>query len=61
VWVVFTVLGATANYHKFHDYDPAAKPDDVGMQVFEIVMSNLRDQKIPAPSEATIREMLGIR
>ncbi|VTS04359.1 DUF4339 domain-containing protein [Tuwongella immobilis] len=51
----------TPIYHKLHDPDPADAPDEDGKQFFEIVLSNLRDQKISARSEANIREMLGMR
>jgi len=54
-------MDISAIYHKLHDPDPADKPDEDCKQFFEIVMSNLRDQRISASSEASIREMLGIR
>jgi len=51
----------TPIYHKLHDPDPANAPDEDGKQFFEIVLSNLRDQKISSRSESNIREVLGMR
>ena len=48
----------TAIYHKLHEPDPANKPDEEGRQLFEIVLSNLREQRIPARSEANLRALL---
>jgi hypothetical protein len=48
-------------YHNLHDPDSSQQIDDDFKQFFEIVLSNRRNQKISARSEANIREMLGIR
>ena len=48
-------------YHKLHDSDPDEKVDDDDKEILGVVLSNLRDQKISARSEANIREMMGIR
>ena len=48
-------------YHKLHDPDPDEKVDDDDKEILGVVLSNLRDQKISARSEANIREMMGIR
>ena len=47
-------------YHKLHDPDAEQKFDDAGKALLDNVMSNLRDQKISARSEANIKRMLGI-
>lgn len=47
-------------YQKLHFSDSASKPDEDDKQFFEIVISNLRDQKISARSESNIREVLGL-
>ena len=47
-------------YHKLHDPAPVEKIDDDSKDFFEIVMSNLREQKISTRSEANIKHMLGI-
>jgi hypothetical protein len=52
-------MDVTAIYHKLHD--PSEKLDDDSIQGVEIVLSNLREQKISARSESNLREMLGIR
>jgi hypothetical protein len=54
-------MDVTAIYHKLHDPDPSDKLDDDSIQGMEIVLSNLREQKISARSESNLREMLGIR
>ena len=54
-------MDITAIYHKLHDPDPSDKLDDDGIQVMEIVLFNLREQKISARSESNLREMMGIR
>lgn len=48
----------TAIYRKLHEPDPTNKPDDEGRQLFEIVLSNLREQRISARSEANLRALL---
>lgn len=47
-------------YQKLHFSDSASKPDEDDKQFLEIVISNLRDQKISARSESNIREVLGL-
>ena len=47
-------------YHALHDPNPEEKIDDDSKDFFEIVMSNLREQKISTRSEANIKHMLGI-
>ena len=47
-------------YHALHAPDADEKIDDDSKDVFDIVMSNLREQKISARSEANIKRMLGI-
>jgi hypothetical protein len=57
---VMKKMDLTKIYHRLHAPDPTHKIDDNGRQFFEIVLSNLRDQKMSARSEANIKEMLGI-
>jgi hypothetical protein len=57
---VIEKMDITKIYGKLHYPDPAQKPDEDAKQFFEIVLTNLRGQKISAHSEANIREMLGV-
>ena len=47
-------------YHALHDQDADEKIDDDRKAFLEIVMSNLRDQKVSVRSEANIKRMLGL-